>query len=105
MYRIPQRDSRSLLSTIARALKALAAPLLRGVVYMIGLLWIIAFIPFAVFTYFVLAVFVGGLMASMAAYTRLTGRRIERLERILAFGRSAKMSRGQMMRRGLIDRD
>ena len=105
MYRIPERDSRSLLSMIASALKALVAPLVRGAVYMVGLMWIIALIPFAVFTYFALAVLVGGLMAAIALYTRMTGRRIERLERILAFGRLAKMSRGQMVRRGLIDRE
>ena len=90
---------------IASALKALVAPLVRGAAYMVGLMWIIALIPFAVFSYFALAVFVGFLLASMALYTRLTGRRIERLERILSFGRAAKMSRGQMMKRGLIDRD
>jgi len=90
---------------VAGALKALAAPLVRGAAYMLGLMWVVSLIPFAVFSYFVLAVLVGGLMASLAMYTRITGRRIERLERILSFGRAAKMSRGQMMKRGLIDRD
>ncbi len=104
VYQIPSRNSRSILSTLLHVLRALAAPVVRRLIFLIVLLWATAFIPLVVTSYALYVALVGILVAlPQALYSRLTGRRVEWVERALPFGRTLKMSPDELKKRNLGD--
>ncbi len=84
----------------------MTAPAVRQIVFLVGLLWALVFLPFVVIGGFLYVIFVTCFVfLPQAVYNRLTGRQVEWIVRVLPFSREAKLSPGEMTKRRLRRRD
>ncbi len=105
-YPIPPRNSRSMPGLLLQVLRPVAAPALRQFAHLIGLLWMLTFLPFVVIGWALYVIFVTCFVfVPQVVYNRLTGRQAEWIGRVMPFSREGKMSPAEMMKRRLGNRD
>ena len=105
-YKIPIRNSRSTPSLLLHLLNSLVIPVARIIGKLFGLFVVTAFLPLVAIAY---TVFVGLIMVIVGfpqmVYTKVTGRRVDWMERLFPFGRTSKMTPTQMKKRKLFNDD